>query len=257
MITVVIPARMASSRFPGKPIANILGMPLLEHVRRRSLLVKGVDQVVVATCDVVIKDLIESFGGKVVMTKDTHTRCTDRVNEAMLHLEGDIVAIVQGDEPLLIPENVSQVVQPLLDDPSLNTVNLLTPLESSDDYLNRNIVKAVCDIKGNAIFFTRAPVPFFCEKVTVPVYRQTGIIAFRTSFLKKFSALSETPLEKAESIDMMRVIENGVRIFGVKSEYISVGVDRPEDVGLVESVLTNDPMQRDLFNKISNQFITK
>ncbi len=250
MVTVVIPARMASSRFPGKPLVSILGLPMVEHVRRRALLAPGVGLVVVATCDESIVQAVESFGGKAVMTKDTHERCTDRVEEAMEELPGDIVVIVQGDEPLLAPDAVQQVVQPLLDDPSLQVANLLSVLESPEDYTNQDIVKAVCDLKGNMIYLTRAPVPVFRKQVPVPVFRQTGIMAFRGGFLKAFSAMPETALEKAESVDLLRLIENGVRIRGVVVNYGTVGVDRPADVAVVEGVLRSDVEQKTLLDRI-------
>lgn len=250
MITVVIPARMASSRYPGKPLASILGLPMVEHVRRRSLLAKGIDLVAVATCDDEIRLAVESYGGRAVMTKDTHERCTDRVEEAMQTLPGDIVAMVQGDEPLLNPEAISQVVQPLLDDASLDVVNLLSPLESADDYANPNIVKAVRNRKGDVIYLTRAAVPHFRHAGEVPVYRQTGIMAFRAAFLPTFSSMPETALEVAESVDMLRLLEHGVRIRGVVASYVTIGVDRPGDVELVESVLRHDPLQRGLDDRI-------
>ena len=211
------------------------------------------DLVAVATCDEPIKATVEAFGGCAVMTKDTHERCTDRVEEAMQRLSGDIVVMVQGDEPLLIPEAISQVIQPLIDDPELDVVNLLSPLESPDDYANANIVKAVCDRRGNVIYLTRAPVPYFRHPVDVPVYRQTGIMAFRVSFLPRFSALPEGTLEQAESVDMLRVLEHGIRISAVVADYITLGVDRPGDVALVESVLCDDPVQRALLERIMQQ----
>ena len=253
MTTVIIPSRMASSRFPGKPLAPILGLPMIEHVRRRALLASGVQLVVVATCDNAIKATVEEHGGTAIMTKDTHDRCTDRVEEAMQTLPGTIVAMVQGDEPLLRPEAISEVVQPLLDDQSLDVVNLLSPLESDEDYANPNIVKAVCDRHGNVIFLSRAAVPYFRQRLSVPVFRQTGIMAFRASFLPRFSSLPETALEKAESVDMLRAIEHGVRIAGVVAPYSTVGVDRPDDVGVVEAALKTDPAQRDLLNRITRQ----
>ena len=228
----------------------IAGMPLVEHVRRRALLAKGVNLVAVATCDEAIKSAVEKAGGRAVMTKDSHERCTDRVEEAMQSLPGDIVAMVQGDEPLLQPEAVSQVVQPLLDDPSLDIVNLLSPLESTEDYANPNIVKAVCNRRMDIIFLTRASVPYFRQQIAVPVYRQTGIMAFRAKFLPRFSALPETALERAESVDMLRAIEHGVRIAGVFAGYATIGVDRPSDVPLVESALQYDLIQRALHARI-------
>ncbi|MCE9619631.1 MAG: 3-deoxy-manno-octulosonate cytidylyltransferase [Planctomycetes bacterium] len=250
MITVVIPARMASSRYPGKPLVPILGLPMIEHVRRRAMLATNIDSVVVATCDESIREAVEAFGGRAVMTKDTHERCTDRVEEAMQSLRGDIVAMVQGDEPLLMPDAVSNVVQPLLDDPTLQIVNLLSPLESADDYGNPNIVKAVCNRRCDVIYLTRAPVPFFRTTLPVPVYRQTGIMAFRAGFLPRFSALEPTPLEKAESVDMLRALEHGVRIAGVVAPYNTVGVDRPSDVAIAESHLQSDMIQAGIYKRI-------
>jgi len=251
MITVIIPSRMASSRFPGKPLAPIVGLPMIEHVRRRAGLAAGVGSVVVATCDEPIKAAVEAHGGNAIMTKDTHERCTDRVEEAMQGLGGPIIVMVQGDEPLLVPEAIAQVAQPLLEDESLEVVNLLSPLEGDDDYGNSNIVKAVCDRAGNVIFLTRAPVPFFRQRLTVPVFRQTGIMAFRASFLPRFSSLPETALEKAESVDMLRALEHGVRIAGVVAPYATVGVDRPGDIGIVEKILETDTSQRELLNRIT------
>lgn len=249
MITVIIPARMASSRYPGKPLERIMGLPMVEHVRRRALMAAGVDMVAVATCDVSIKNVVEAYGGIAVMTRDTHERCTDRVEEAMQRLPGDIVAMVQGDEPLLVPDAITQVIQPLLDDSGLNVVNMLSPLESMEDYANPDIVKAVCDRCGNVIYLTRSPVPYFRKQEIVPVYRQTGIMAFRAGFLPQFSALPETALENAESIDMLRLIEHGICIRGVVANYTTVGVDRPADVAVVESLLQNNSVQRELFER--------
>jgi 3-deoxy-manno-octulosonate cytidylyltransferase (CMP-KDO synthetase) len=162
-------------------------------------------------------------------------------------LPGDIVAMVQGDEPLLIPDAVRQVSQPLVDDETLECTNLLSPLGSPDDLTNPSIVKAVCDRNGNVMFLTRAAVPYFRVHIDVPVYRQTGIMAFRTSFLHRFSALPETPLERAESVDMLRALEHGVRIRGVVASYVTLGVDRPSDVPLAERYLRDDPGQRALY----------
>jgi 3-deoxy-manno-octulosonate cytidylyltransferase (CMP-KDO synthetase) len=250
-ITIVIPARMASSRYPGKPLVPIFGLPLIEHVRRRALLADQANLVVVATCDESIKEAVEKAGGKAVMTKDTHQRCTDRIEEAMEKLPGDIVVMVQGDEPLLMPGAISAVVAPLLADPTLPIVNLLSPLESAADHANPNIVKAACNLRGDVIFFTRASIPFFREEIKTPVYRQTGIMAFRKEALKRFSALPETSLEKAESVDMLRAIEHGMRIAGVVVDYPTIGVDRLSDVALVESAITKDPVQQELFQSIS------
>ena len=248
IVTAVIPARMASSRYPGKPLVPILGLAMIEHVRRRTLLA-GVDHVVVATCDESIRAAVEREGGRAVMTKDTHERCTDRVEEAMHSLPGNIVTMVQGDEPLLIPDAVRIVTQPLIDDPALDVVNMLSPLQSDADYGNPNIVKAVCNLRGDVMYLTRAAVPHFRERIAVPVYRQTGIMAFRKDFLHRFSALAETALERAESVDMLRVLEHGIRIAGVVTDYATLGVDRPGDVALIEAAIRDSRVQRELFER--------
>ncbi|MEO7775006.1 MAG: 3-deoxy-manno-octulosonate cytidylyltransferase [Steroidobacteraceae bacterium] len=248
VITAIVPARMASSRYPGKPLVPILGLPMVEHVRRRALLA-GVDHVVVATCDQAIMDEVLAAGGQAVMTRDDHLRCTDRAEEAMRKLPGTIVAIVQGDEPLLIPQAIRDVVQPLLDDPTLEATNLLSPLEQAPDRANPDIVKAVCNLAGDVIFLTRASVPTFRDVLAVPVFRQTGIMAFTTAFLHRYSALPPTPLERAESVDMLRLLEHGIRIRGVVAGYRTLGVDRPSDVPLAECVLREDLTQRGLFER--------
>ena len=250
-ITVVVPARMASSRYPGKPLVTILGMPLIEHVRRRALLASGVDDVVVATCDESIRDVVIAAGGRAVMTADTHERCTDRVEEAMRHLTGDVVVMVQGDEPLLMPDAVSRVAQPLIERDEVVCANLLSPLESDADLANPNIVKAACDQSGRVMFLSRAHIPFFRKRIECPIYRQTGIMAFRASLLRTYATLSETPFERAEAIDMLRLLEHGYPIHGVVVDYPTVGVDRPEDVAIVERRLSEDPVQRGLYDRIT------
>ena len=242
---------MASSRFPGKPLVPILGLPLVEHVRRRALLADGVHQVVVATCDASVSDAVTAAGGRAIMTANTHERCTDRVEEAMRRLTGEMVVMVQGDEPLLMPDAVERIAQPLLDRPEVSCTNLLSPLESDADLGNPNIVKAACDRNGRVLFFSRAPIPFYRKPVACPIYRQTGIMAFRASLLRTFSQLPETPFERAEAIDMLRLLEHGHAIHGVVVEYSTVGVDRAEDVPIVERLLREDPVQRALHERIS------
>jgi 3-deoxy-manno-octulosonate cytidylyltransferase (CMP-KDO synthetase) len=248
-VVVVIPARMGSSRYPGKPLERILGQPMVEHVRRRALLAPGIARVVVATCDREIESAVKAAGGEVVMTSSSHTRCTDRVEEAMNSIDGDIVAIVQGDEPLLMPDAIGAVVAPLLADKNLHCTNLLSPLESAADFDNPNIVKAVCDQRGDLLLLTRAAVPHFRERVEVPVFRQTGIMGFSVEFLHEYSRMPETPLERAESVDMLRLLENGLRIAGVVAGYPTLGVDRPGDVPLAEAALTGDATQRALHER--------
>lgn len=246
---VVVPARMASSRFPGKPLAPISGLPMIEHVRRRALLATGAGDVVIATCDKSIFDTVTEAGGRAVMTADTHERCTDRVEEAMRHLEGNVVVMVQGDEPLLLPDAVTRVAQPLLERPEVVCTNLLSPLAGDGDLANANIVKAACALDDRVLFLSRAPIPFYRKQVACPIYRQTGIMAFRADLLRTFSRLPETPFERAESIDMLRLLEHSLPIHGVVVDYPTVGVDRPEDVPLVERWLQTDGLQKALYER--------
>jgi 3-deoxy-manno-octulosonate cytidylyltransferase (CMP-KDO synthetase) len=248
---VVIPARMASSRFPGKPLVAIGGLPMIEHVRRRACLARGVDEVVVATCDIAIRDEVRRHGGLAVMTADTHERCTDRVEEALRSLTGDLVIIVQGDEPLLQPEAVEQVAAPLRAAGALECSNLVSPLSGQADAQNSNIVKAACDVRGRILYFTRAPIPHYQKAVECPVYRQTGIMAFKSDLLRRYATLPQTPFERAEGIDLMRLIEHGIPIQAVPVPYATVGVDRPEDVGAVERLLAVDPQQQSLHQRVT------
>ena len=252
-VVAVIPARMAASRFPGKPLAKILDLPMIEHVRRRALLCDVLDEVHVATCDREIFDVVTKSGGKAVMTKDTHQRCTDRVEEAAGHIAADIVVILQGDEPLFNADVIRKLVAPMLKDPSVVCTNLMTPIKDKTDLQDVDIVKALLDPQGRVIYFSRAPVPHFRVAHDCPVYRQTGLSAFTVDFLKKFSHLEPTPLEITESVDFMRIIEHRFPIIGVVHDQRSVGVDRPDDVGIVEDILRNDPAQKKIYEEISRQ----
>ena len=186
-VIAVIPSRMGSSRFPGKPLVKIAGLPMIEHVRRRTLLCKSLSDVVVATCDREILETVKEYGGKAVMTAPTHERCTDRVEEAARNLKGDVFVTVQGDEPLLQPEGIDGVVEPFRKDPDLGCTNLLSELEGGEDLVNPNIVKAACDAKGKVLFFARWVQWSHPDRAHAPVYRQTGIQAFRAETLRLFS----------------------------------------------------------------------
>ena len=214
----VVPARMASFRYPGKPLVNIAGLPMIEHVRRRALLAKGIDEVVVATCDQEIFGAVETAGGRAVMTADTHERSTERVAEAMRELSGDIVVVAQGDEPLLLPSDLELVAAPFAEMESLESVSLLSPLEGAADFANPNIVKAACDRRGYIMYYSRAPIPYFQKQGDCPVYRETGIRAFRADFLQTYVALPETPFEQVEAVDMMRLREHGHQVYAAVTD---------------------------------------
>jgi len=250
-VIAVVPSRMGSSRFPGKPVTPISGLPMIEHVRRRVELASSIDEVVVATCDQEIMDIVERAGGKAVMTADTHERCTDRVAEAMESLEGDIVVIVQGDEPLLLPEVLDRLVVPFREDNSVYCTNIVSRIRTQEDLEDVDMVKALLSETDDIMCFTRAPAPYQRIDGERPMYRQTGLSAFSCDFLTTFTKSPETRLEVIESIDFLRIVGHGYKIRAVVHDGRTLGVDRPEDVARIEQVLSDDPVQADLFNMIS------
>jgi len=242
-ILALIPARMGSSRFPGKPMAKILGKPMIGHVYERVAKSSSLDMVAVATCDQEIFDYIESIGGKAVMTADTHERASDRCAEALVTLEQDqnarfdIVVMVQGDEPMTHPDMITAAVQPMLDDSSIQVVNLLGEIKDAAEFEDRNCIKVVCDIHGNALYFSREPIPTRSKADHVPMGKQVCIIPFRRDYLIEYTRLDPTPLEIAESVDMMRVLEHGMKVYMMPTRHESYAVDTPEDLRKVELLM--------------------
>ncbi|MDP2652742.1 MAG: 3-deoxy-manno-octulosonate cytidylyltransferase [Candidatus Omnitrophota bacterium] len=250
-VIAVIPARMGSSRFPGKPLQKILGLPMVEHVRRRALLCEAVNDVIVATCDREIADTVSGFGGRAVMTKDTHERCTDRVEEAMQSASADVVVILQGDEPLIVPDVIRMLIEPFRHEKGLLCTNLLSVIQEETDLQDQDIVKAALDQRNFVMFYSRAGIPFHrVRKGPCPMYRQTGLSAFTKKFLRQFSQLPPTPLEITESVDFLRILEHRFQVLGVVYDKPTVGVDRPDDVGIVENILQADPEQKRIYEKI-------
>ena len=245
----IIPARMASSRFPGKPLANICGIPMLGHVLFRSRMAKVVDDVYVATCDNEIKEYVESIGGKAVMTSDKHERASDRAAEALLKIEKetgqrkDIVVMIQGDEPMVVPDMLDLAVRPMLEDESVLVVNLMAPIRTVKAHEDPNEIKVVVDNDNYALYFSREPIPSRKKSaVEIPMLKQVCIIPFRRDFLIEFSRLEPTPLEKVESIDMLRILEHGYKVKMVLTKSESYSVDTPEDLRFVEEQMKNDPL---------------
>jgi 3-deoxy-manno-octulosonate cytidylyltransferase (CMP-KDO synthetase) len=242
-ILALIPARMGSSRFHGKPMAPILGKPMIGHVYERVAQSSSLDLVAVATCDKEIYDYIESIGGVAVMTSNEHERASDRCAEALLKLEQangtryDIVVMVQGDEPMIHPDMISEAVNPMLENPDLQIVNLLGRIESTTEFEDRNCIKVVCDLKNNALYFSREPIPTRSKMLDVPMGKQVCIIPFRRDFLLQYTSLAPTPLEIAESVDMMRVLEHGLKVHMVPTQHSSYAVDTPEDLIKVEQLM--------------------
>ena len=242
----VIPARMNSSRFPGKPLAALGGRPMIEHVVRRAGLYRQFAAVYVATCDEEIKNAVEAFGGKVIMTSNRHARASDRVAEAAGHFEADIIVMIQGDEPMITPEMISAAVAALRADQSVDCVNLVRRIEKREVYVDFNTIKVVKDLQNNAVYFSRAPIPpaDFSVAVRPPVYKQVCVIPFRRRCLLEFAALAPTPLEEAESVDMLRLIEHGRRIRLVETDADTHAVDTPADLRRVAALMRDDPLCR-------------
>lgn len=246
-IVALIPARMGSSRFPGKPLANLLGKPMIGHVYDRVAQNPLLAMTAVATCDREIADYITSVGGRAVMTGSHHERASDRCAEALEILEAelgskyDIVVMVQGDEPMTHPAMISEAVRPMLDDPSIQVVNLLGGIESAAEFEDRNCIKVVCDVHGNALYLSREPIPTRSRVPAVPMGKQVCVIPFRRDFLLTYTRMTPSPLEIVESIDMLRVLEHGMKVRMVPTRYSSRSVDTPADLELVAQLMAKLP----------------
>ena len=235
---------MGSSRFPGKPLAPILGRTMLEHVYHRTAMCRLLDDVFVATCDDEIRDAAEGFGSRVIMTSSEHQRASDRIAEAAEELEADIVVLIQGDEPMIVPEMIDSALGPMLNEPAVVCVNLAKRIESEEEYRDPNTIKVVIDLNGDALYFSREPVPTgqILGFGKIPVFKQVCIIPFRRDLLLKYARLEPTPLEQAESVDMMRFLEHGYRVRLIETEVSTHAVDTPADLAMVESLMERDPL---------------
>lgn len=245
----IIPARLASSRLPNKPMADILSMPMIGHVYLRCKLSDRLDEVYVATCDEQIKQYIESIGGKAIMTADTHERASDRTAEALLKIENDtqkkvdIVVMIQGDEPMVTPEMISAAVEPLLNDPALNITNLMAEMKTIEEHEDPAEVKVVVDRNNFAMYFSREPIPSRKKgAVNIPMLKQVCIIPFRRDFLLEYNSMEQTPLEIIESVDMNRLLENDIKIKMVLRYEETYSVDTSADLENVNRKMKNDPL---------------
>jgi 3-deoxy-manno-octulosonate cytidylyltransferase (CMP-KDO synthetase) len=242
---------MASSRFPGKPMALIHGMPMIGHCYCRVRLCDALDDTYVATCDQEIYNYIETIGGKAIMTADTHERASDRAAEAMVQIEEltdekvDILVMVQGDEPMDTPEMIKESLAPMIQDETVRVVNLMGLIDSQREFEDPNNVKVVVGPDNNAIYFSREPIPSQKKSMEdVPMLKQICVIPFRRDYLLEFNKTPETPLERIESVDMLRVIESGGGVRMVMTKFPSVGVDTPQDLEVVRELMTDDPLMQ-------------
>jgi len=247
----VVPVRMDSSRFPGKPLFNIAGMPMLEHVWHRAKMYKKWDKLILATCDVEIKEFADSKNIPCIMTSDKHERALDRVAEAIENSdfeinEDDIVLNVQGDEPMMQPDMISATVKPMIDNADVNGVVLSMPIIDEAQFNDPNTLKIIHNIKGDILYTSRAPIPYCKEwSLDIEAKRIYGIFGFRWGFLRKFTKMPESPLELVESCDSNRLYDNGLTQRVAQYPYVdSFAVDTPEDAKKVEAHIKADPYWR-------------
>jgi len=234
----VIPARFASSRFPGKALATLGGKTMLQHVYERASQARYLTSVLIATDDHRIFDAARQFGARVRMTRDDHASGTDRAAEIASAENCDVVVNIQGDEPLIDPDAIDAAILPMAHDSEIQMATLKKRIEDPSEITNPNVVKVVTDRNGDAIYFSRCPIPFYRETQPAPgpYYKHIGLYLYQRDFLLGYSALPVGPLERAECLEQLRALENGLRIRVVETDYESLGVDTPEDLERVETL---------------------
>ena len=248
-IICIIPARMASSRFPGKPLAKIHGIPMIGHCYKRTNMSELLTECYVATPDNEIFDYIESIGGKAVMTSHSHEMCNDRVAEAVNIIESekkasfDIVVNVQGDLPMIFPEMVDELIKPIINDEDVRTTTMVDEVKTLDDFLDPNRVKVVLDLNSNVMLVTREPIPSRHKyKDDYIKYKHVAIRAYDRSLFSLIEKLPMSPMEMIEGIDDLRLIENGIKIRVVFTEQITETVDTQDDLNKVIDMMKNDEL---------------
>ncbi|WP_343218225.1 3-deoxy-manno-octulosonate cytidylyltransferase [Haloferula helveola] len=241
-ITGILPARWGSSRFPGKPLHVIAGKPLIQHVWERCRQCSRLDDLLVATDDDRILAAAEGFGARAVMTSPDHPTGTDRLAEAVAGLpDATHIVNIQGDEPLIDPALVDELAATMAGDPELDMATAANPLDPADPAVaDPNVVKVVISLSGRALYFSRSPLPYFRNPVDgLAVLRHKGIYAYRRSFLERFVTWPPSPLERAESLEQLRALENGASIKVLPTDDTSPGVDTPEQADHIERLLSS------------------
>ena len=242
-VIAIIPARYGSTRFPGKVLADLGGKPVIRHVYERVSLASSISRIYVATDDKTIAATVRGFGGETVMTLPTHPSGTDRVAEAASIVGGDIVVNVQGDEPLIDPTVIDAVVEKIRGDDGIVCSTAAVPIGSEEEYRNPNAVKVVIDSAGRALYFSRSPIPCYRDGVFDGALLHVGIYCFRRSFLAEYSYLGVSPLERAEKLEQLRILEHGLRIGVVVTGYRSSGIDTPADLERVRVLMAGEAAQ--------------
>jgi len=237
-VTAVIPARYSSTRFPGKPLVDIAGVSMIERVYRRVEAVEELTQVIVATDDERIYRTVKDFGGLVRMTSSDHRSGTDRIAEVARQLDSDIIVNVQGDEPLIKKEMITEAITPFYNDETLKVSTLKKKIKDKEEIKDSNVVKVVTDKYDYALYFSRSPLPYPRNR-GAGYFKHIGLYVYRRNFLLALCKMAPTILEKVESLEQLRILENGYRIKVLESNYNSIGVDKPEDIKKVEEILQN------------------
>jgi len=235
-VIAIIPARYASTRFPAKALALLRGKPIIQHVYERVAASKQFNKIAVATDHPAIMDAVQAFGGKAIMTSSKHQSGSDRIAEAAKHFPGaELILNVQGDEPLIDPNSLAELIKVFENDNTIQMASLMTPISDPAMLSNPNIVKVVTDVSGNALYFSRSCIPFNRDgDESIDYFRHIGVYAYKTETLFQFVALPQSTLEKAEKLEQLRALENGISIRMVNTNYQGIGIDTPEDLALME-----------------------
>jgi len=245
--TAIIPARYGSTRFPGKPLALINGLPMIQHVCQRVAKATLVDRVIVATDDERIAAVVDDFGGEVMLTRDDHPTGTDRLAEVAETIEAELIVNVQGDEPLIDPRMVDQAIIPLVENRQIQMGTLASQIEQIGDFHNPNVVKVVKDQSGFALYFSRAPIPWprdldseqLEKNLPQPSFlRHIGLYVYRRELLLDYPSWPKTPLERLENLEQLRALERGIRLYVAETEFSCHGVDTPEDLERVSQLMS-------------------
>jgi len=235
-VIIGIPARFASTRFPGKPLALLAGKPMIAHVIKQAQAAEA-GEVLVATDDVRIADAARDCGARVCMTRADHASGTERLVEAVAEADCDVVVNVQGDEPLIDPEAIRAVLEPFAADTELPMATLAHPVRDEFDLNDPNVVKVVCDATGRALYFSRAPIPFLRNEAAATPLQHVGLYAYRKEFLLMYDQLPPSPLEQAEHLEQLRVLHHGYDIAVRVGNFHCIGIDTPEDLQRAEIFL--------------------
>ncbi|MEI7475587.1 MAG: 3-deoxy-manno-octulosonate cytidylyltransferase [bacterium] len=239
-IVVVIPARYASTRLPGKPLLEVDNKPIIQWVYERASRSKLAGKVIVATDEYKIYNAVKAFGGNVVMTSPTHNSGSDRISEVVLKdAEIEIIVNVQGDEPLISPESIDKSIEVLLKNDQIDISTLIRKINDKNEVENPNLVKVVFDSQGNALYFSRSPIPYARNEEYAEYYGHIGLYAYKRESLLKMVSLDQSSYELSESLEQLRALQNGMKIGVIEVDYTPIGIDTPEDFEKFKELLKN------------------